>query len=157
MKGVVLAGGLGTRLSPLTDATNKHLLPVGREPMIYHPIRQLVESGIDDILIITGRNKRAIEDHFDRNVELELQLREKSKFDELADVRRLADLAAQRGLLRAQRLKARRGILALDAPGAILLVAQVHLLAAQFRVASVVHLERQAQARLQSGGGSFTY
>lgn len=54
MKGVVLAGGLGTRLSPLTDATNKHLLPVGREPMIYHPIRQLVESGIDDILVVTS-------------------------------------------------------------------------------------------------------
>src|SRR3989338_8267339 len=53
MKGVVLAGGLGTRLYPLTLAVNKHLLPVGREPMIYNPIRKLVESGIDDILIVT--------------------------------------------------------------------------------------------------------
>ena len=54
MKGVILAGGLGTRLSPLTDATNKHLLPVGREPMIYHPIRQLVSAGITDILVVTS-------------------------------------------------------------------------------------------------------
>jgi UTP--glucose-1-phosphate uridylyltransferase len=56
-------------------------------------VEEAVAAGIDDILIITGRNKRAIEDHFDRNVELELELREKGKFDELADVRRLADLA----------------------------------------------------------------
>jgi glucose-1-phosphate thymidylyltransferase len=54
MKGVILAGGLGTRLSPLTDATNKHLLPVGREPMIYHPIRQLLSAGISDILVVTS-------------------------------------------------------------------------------------------------------
>src|SRR5262245_30955806 len=54
MKGVILAGGKGTRLLPLTKATNKHLLPVGREPMIYHPIRQLVASGITDILVVTS-------------------------------------------------------------------------------------------------------
>ncbi len=54
MKGVVLAGGLGTRLHPLTKATNKHLLPVGNEPMLYHPIRQLVGAGIQDILVITS-------------------------------------------------------------------------------------------------------
>lgn len=54
MKGVVLAGGKGTRLHPLTKVTNKHLLPVGREPMIYHPVRQLVEAGIRDLLIVTS-------------------------------------------------------------------------------------------------------
>ena len=54
MKGVILAGGLGTRLHPLTKATNKHLLPVGREPMLYHSIRQLVSAGIEDILVITS-------------------------------------------------------------------------------------------------------
>ena len=54
MKGVILAGGLGTRLNPLTRATNKHLLPVGREPMIFHPIRQLLSAGITDQLIITS-------------------------------------------------------------------------------------------------------
>lgn len=54
MKGVILAGGTGSRLYPLTKVTNKHLLPVGRYPMIYHPISKLVQCGIDDILIITG-------------------------------------------------------------------------------------------------------
>lgn len=55
MKGVILAGGKGTRLYPLTKATNKHLLPVGREPMIFHPIRQMVGAGIDDILVVTSK------------------------------------------------------------------------------------------------------
>jgi glucose-1-phosphate thymidylyltransferase len=54
MKGVILAGGKGTRLSPLTEITNKHLLPVGKEPMIWHPVKQLVEAGITDILIVTS-------------------------------------------------------------------------------------------------------
>ncbi|MFA6417939.1 MAG: sugar phosphate nucleotidyltransferase [Candidatus Margulisiibacteriota bacterium] len=54
MKGVILAGGTGSRLYPLTKVTNKHLLPVGRRPMIYYPIKHLVEAGIDEILIVTG-------------------------------------------------------------------------------------------------------
>jgi glucose-1-phosphate thymidylyltransferase len=54
MKGIVLAGGTGSRLYPLTKVTNKHLLPVGRKPMIYYPIEKLTEAGLDDILIITG-------------------------------------------------------------------------------------------------------
>jgi glucose-1-phosphate thymidylyltransferase len=56
MKGVVLAGGLGTRMHPLTKVTNKHLLPVYNEPMIYYPIKTLVNAGIDEILIVTGGN-----------------------------------------------------------------------------------------------------
>ena len=56
MKGVVLAGGLGSRLSPLTKITNKHLLPVYNEPMIYYPIKALINAGIDDIMIVTGGN-----------------------------------------------------------------------------------------------------
>ncbi len=56
MKGVVLAGGLGSRLYPLTKVTNKHLLPVYNEPMIYYPIRILVNAGINEILIVTGGN-----------------------------------------------------------------------------------------------------
>jgi len=55
MKGIILAGGKGTRLFPLTKATNKHLLPVGREPMLYHPIRQMLGAGIDDILVVTSK------------------------------------------------------------------------------------------------------
>ncbi|MBI5366948.1 MAG: NTP transferase domain-containing protein [Planctomycetes bacterium] len=56
MKGIVLAGGLGTRLHPLTKITNKHLLPVYNRPMIYYPIQTLVDAGIDDIMIVTGGN-----------------------------------------------------------------------------------------------------
>jgi glucose-1-phosphate thymidylyltransferase len=56
MKGVILAGGLGTRLSPLTKITNKHLLPVYDRPMIYYPIQTLINAGIDDIMIVTGGN-----------------------------------------------------------------------------------------------------
>jgi len=56
MKGVVLAGGLGTRLYPLTKVTNKHLLPVGSKPMIYYPLETLVEAGIEDIMVVTGGN-----------------------------------------------------------------------------------------------------
>jgi len=54
LRGVVLAGGTGSRLYPLTKVTNKHLLPVGREPMIFHPVKKLVEAGIVEILIVTG-------------------------------------------------------------------------------------------------------
>src|SRR5438034_8849771 len=56
MKGIVLAGGLGTRLFPLTKVTNKHLLPVYNRPMIYYPIQTLVDAGIFEILIVTGGN-----------------------------------------------------------------------------------------------------
>lgn len=56
MKGVVLAGGLGSRLNPLTAVTNKHLLPIYNRPMIYYPIQTLVDAGITDIMIVTGGN-----------------------------------------------------------------------------------------------------
>jgi len=56
MKGVILAGGTGTRLYPLTKVTNKHLLPVGKEPMIFNPIRQLLSAGISEILVVTGKD-----------------------------------------------------------------------------------------------------
>ncbi len=54
MKGIILAGGTGSRLFPLTKVTNKHLLPVGREPMIFHPVRKLIGAGMDEILVVTG-------------------------------------------------------------------------------------------------------
>src|SRR3989337_4364514 len=56
MKGIVLAGGLGTRLMPLTKITNKHLLPIYNEPMVYYPIKTLINAGIRDIMIVTGGN-----------------------------------------------------------------------------------------------------
>lgn len=56
MKGIILVGGLGTRLRPMTRVTNKHLLPVGRFPMVYYPLHSLVDAGIRDILIVTGGN-----------------------------------------------------------------------------------------------------
>ena len=57
MKGVILAGGYGTRLAPLTRVTNKHLLPVYDKPMVYYPIQCLLNAGIEDIMIVTGGNK----------------------------------------------------------------------------------------------------
>src|SRR5262245_24926628 len=92
-KAVIPAAGLGTRFLPATKAQPKEMLPVVDRPAIQYVVEEAVAAGIDDILIITGRNKRAIEDHFDRNVELEIELRDKGKHEELADVRRLADLA----------------------------------------------------------------
>jgi len=56
MKGIVLAGGTGSRLHPLTTVTNKHLLPIGNYPMVFHPIARLKQVGIKDVLIVTGRN-----------------------------------------------------------------------------------------------------
>lgn len=56
MKGIILVGGLGSRLAPMTKVTNKHLLPVGRFPMVYYPLHALVEAGIDEIILITGGN-----------------------------------------------------------------------------------------------------
>lgn len=92
-KAVIPAAGLGTRFLPATKAQPKEMLPVVDTPAIQYVVEEAVAAGIDDILIITGRNKRAIEDHFDRNVELEIELEAKGKDAELADVRRLADLA----------------------------------------------------------------
>lgn len=56
MRGIILAGGFGSRLKPLTEAINKHCLPVGQEPMLFHPVRRLVEAGITEILVVTGGN-----------------------------------------------------------------------------------------------------
>jgi UTP--glucose-1-phosphate uridylyltransferase len=84
---------MGTRFLPATKAQPKEMLPVVDKPSIQYVVEEAVAAGLDDILILTGRNKRSLEDHFDRNFELEHQLREKGKEDELADIIELADLA----------------------------------------------------------------
>lgn len=76
-KAVIPAAGLGTRFLPATKAQPKEMLPIVDKPAIQYIVEEAAESGIEDILIITGRNKRSIEDHFDRSAELEFNLREK--------------------------------------------------------------------------------
>jgi UTP--glucose-1-phosphate uridylyltransferase len=92
-KAVIPAAGLGTRFLPATKAQPKEMLPVVDRPAIQYVVEEAVKAGIDDILIITGRGKRSLEDHFDRNFELEHQLHEKGKSEDLIEIRELADLA----------------------------------------------------------------
>ncbi|WP_028828674.1 UTP--glucose-1-phosphate uridylyltransferase GalU [Proteocatella sphenisci] len=91
-KAVIPAAGLGTRFLPATKAQPKEMLPIVDKPTIQYIIEEAVKSGITDILIITGRNKRAIEDHFDRSIELELELESKGKLDVLQEVRAISDM-----------------------------------------------------------------
>ena len=81
MKAVIPAAGLGTRFLPATKSQPKEMLPVVDKPAIQYVVEEAVASGIDDILIITGRGKRAIEDHFDRAFELEHHLRERGRHE----------------------------------------------------------------------------
>ncbi|UCE74891.1 MAG: UTP--glucose-1-phosphate uridylyltransferase GalU [Methanomassiliicoccales archaeon] len=92
MKVVIPAAGLGTRLLPATKAQPKEMLPVVDKPAIQYVVEEAVASGIKDILIITGRGKRAIEDHFDRSVELEYILEKSGKSRELDEIRRISDM-----------------------------------------------------------------
>lgn len=91
-KAVIPAAGLGTRFLPATKAQPKEMLPIVDKPAIQFIIEEALVSGIDEILIITGRNKRAIEDHFDRSIELELQLEESGKYDLLETIREISDI-----------------------------------------------------------------
>ncbi len=95
MKAVIPAAGYGTRFLPATKAQPKEMLPVYDKPTIQYVVEEAVASGIDDILIITGRGKRAIEDHFDRSIELELSLENSNKdryLQEIIDISELADI-----------------------------------------------------------------
>ena len=92
-KAVIPVAGLGTRFLPATKATPKEMLPVIDTPAIQLVVEEAVRAGIDDILMVTGRGKRSIEDHFDRSAELEHFLESKGKFDELKQVRAIAELA----------------------------------------------------------------
>jgi UTP--glucose-1-phosphate uridylyltransferase len=92
-KAVIPAAGLGTRFLPATKAQPKEMLPVVDKPAIQYVVEEAVRSGIDDILIITGRGKRSLEDHFDRSIELEVALESSGKHDQVAAMRSLAELA----------------------------------------------------------------
>ncbi|OWT32353.1 UTP--glucose-1-phosphate uridylyltransferase [Methanobrevibacter sp. 87.7] len=93
MKAVIPAAGFGTRFLPATKAQPKEMLPVFDKPTIQYVIEEAVTSGIDDILIVTGKNKRSIEDHFDKSFELEHSLKEKGKLKELKRIQDITDLA----------------------------------------------------------------
>ena len=92
-KAVIPAAGLGTRFLPATKASPKEMLPVVDKPAIQYVVEEAVRAGLDDVLMITGRNKRPLEDHFDRAVELELALEQKGDEQRLAAVQHSTDLA----------------------------------------------------------------
>ena len=92
-KAVIPAAGLGTRFLPATKATPKEMLPVVDKPAIQYVVEEAVAAGLSDVLMITGRNKRPLEDHFDRNYELESALTRKGDADRLAKVQESSDLA----------------------------------------------------------------
>ncbi len=91
-KAVIPAAGLGTRFLPATKAQPKEMLPIVDKPTLQFIIEEAVDSGIEEILIITGRNKTSIENHFDRSIELELELEKKGKTDLLEEVRKISDM-----------------------------------------------------------------
>jgi len=93
MKAIIPAAGLGTRFLPATKAQPKEMLPVLDKPIMQYVIEEAVAGDASDILLITGKAKRAIEDHFDANVELEQMLADKGKHDELATVHAITDMA----------------------------------------------------------------
>lgn len=92
-KAVIPAAGMGTRFLPATKAQPKEMLPIVDKPTIQYIVEEIVKSGITDITIVTGRNKRAIEDHFDYSVELEYMLEKKQKFEILKSIREISEYA----------------------------------------------------------------
>src|SRR2546423_11780113 len=92
-KAVIPAAGLGTRFLPATKSQPKEMVPVIDKPTIQYVVEEAVGAGITDILVITGRGKRAIEDHFDRNFELEFYLEQGKKDDELEQVQAISEMA----------------------------------------------------------------
>jgi UTP--glucose-1-phosphate uridylyltransferase len=92
-KAIIPVAGLGTRFLPATKAQPKEMLTLVDKPVIQYIVEEAVAAGIEQIVFVTSQNKRAIEDHFDRNFELEYRLREKKKFKELAEVEAISNLA----------------------------------------------------------------
>ena len=93
MKAVIPAAGLGTRFLPASKAQPKEMIPLVDKPAIQYVVEEAVRAGITDIILITGRGKGSLEDHFDRNPELEAELERGGKHELLAEMRRIADLA----------------------------------------------------------------
>jgi UTP--glucose-1-phosphate uridylyltransferase len=93
-KAVVPAAGLGTRFLPVTKATPKEMLPIIDRPTIQYVVEEAVSAGMNDVLLITGRGKRSVEDYFDRNAELERALAAKGDEEGLAEIRASSELAA---------------------------------------------------------------
>ena len=91
-KAIIPVAGFGTRFLPATKAQPKEMLPVVDKPVIQYIVEEAVASGITDIIFITGQNKRAIEDHFDRNFELEYRLKESGKSAQLEEVKKISEL-----------------------------------------------------------------
>jgi UTP--glucose-1-phosphate uridylyltransferase len=92
-KAIIPAAGLGTRFLPATKAMPKEMLPIVDKPTIQYIVEEAVASGIEDIIIVTGKGKRAIEDHFDNSFELEFNLAEKQKWELLESVRKSSEMA----------------------------------------------------------------
>jgi UTP--glucose-1-phosphate uridylyltransferase len=93
-KGVFPAAGLGTRFLPATKAQPKEMLPLVDKPTIQYVVEEAVASGLSELVIVTGRGKRAIEDHFDAAFELEYYLNDRGKVDELAQIKTISELAS---------------------------------------------------------------
>lgn len=91
-KAIIPAAGLGTRFLPATKSQPKEMLPIVDKPTLQYIIEEAINSGIEEILIITGRNKKSIEDHFDKSVELELELSQKGKIDMLEMVQEISNM-----------------------------------------------------------------
>src|SRR5207253_1747907 len=91
-KAVIPAAGLGTRFLPATKAQPKEMLPLVDKPTIQYVVEEAVASGLSDIVIVTGRNKRAIEDHFDAAFELEYYLNDRGKMEELAQIKTIWEI-----------------------------------------------------------------
>ena len=91
-KAIIPAAGLGTRFLPATKSQPKEMLPIVDKPTLQYIIEEAIESGIEEILIVTGRSKKSIEDHFDRSVELELELEQKGKTEMLKMVQDISNM-----------------------------------------------------------------
>jgi UTP--glucose-1-phosphate uridylyltransferase len=149
-KAVVPAAGLGTRFLPATKATPKEMLPVVDKPAIQYVVEEAVDAGLDDVLLITGRSKRSIEDHFDRNYELEEALTAKGDAEGLELIREPYELATVHYV----RQGAPKGL------GHAVLCAQKHVGDEPFAVLlgdDFIHpedglLKRMLEARAQYGG-----